>query len=283
MPLADQCACPDCCGGVQIRAYSMDHVETHVDENWAKANHVVQLLATMLARPEGSYVDAVHTLLPGGLHYVHVISLLRASNNVNFKEEPWQTSVTNNRGIVYHIWLYHFFGGADADLLVPPARAVTADLTKVSTNLRITSQRFRMTYEREVARLKKSRGSDDEVRRYRATPMPLSMLRKKQPRCRVVSPAASSLAPAATAELAPSTASLAPRQRSAVRSDDFDWSGELEHDRSRWGSTKRRRADIKMADSLAPPCAACPECKCRRFACVRVRVQLCPHGRYPRI
>ena len=87
-------------------------------ETWASEPYVQQLLAYMLAMPTADHSVAVATLLDGDdLRAAQAVSLLRASNRLDFSKQKWQASVSKNKGVAYHTWMYHFLGGAPAKLL----------------------------------------------------------------------------------------------------------------------------------------------------------------------
>ena len=121
-------------------------------ENWA--SDVEQLLGYMLAMPKADHAEAVAAVLDGDeLRAVHAVSLLRASNKLDFSKAKWRASVSRNKGVAYHTWLYHFLGRAGAKLRAPPA-STAADETRWSATLRAHALRDEADYKREVERLR---------------------------------------------------------------------------------------------------------------------------------
>ena len=85
--------------------------DQNYSENWARAHDVVNLLSYMLAFPHADHSTAVQEVLRDHLRAAHLISLTRATNSLDFKKTRWKGSVTKNKGVAFHIWLYHFLGG----------------------------------------------------------------------------------------------------------------------------------------------------------------------------
>ena len=85
-------------------------------EKWASRPDVEQLLAYMLAMPAADHNVEVAAVLNGGaLCTAQAISLFRMSSRLNFSRQQWKASVTKNKGVAYHTWLYHFLGGSSAN------------------------------------------------------------------------------------------------------------------------------------------------------------------------
>ena len=128
-------------------------------ETWASEPYVQQLLAYMLAMPTADHSVAVATLLDGDdLRAAQAVSLLRASNRLDFSKQKWQASVSKNKGVAYHTWMYHFLGGAPAKLLPPPTSTAASE-TRWSATLRVEAQRAEAAYKREVDRPRRA-GAD---------------------------------------------------------------------------------------------------------------------------
>ena len=85
-------------------------------EDWAKHPDVQELLRYMLAYPDADHSTAVQAVLRGELRTAQAIGLYRASKHFDRSNAKWKDARTGNRGAVYHIWLYHFLGGASAKL-----------------------------------------------------------------------------------------------------------------------------------------------------------------------
>ena len=81
-------------------------------ENWVRQPAVMNLMQLMLTYPEADHSSAVQGLLCGSFRLGHLIGLYRASRLLNKNKELWRNATTNNSGIAFHIWLYHFMGGA---------------------------------------------------------------------------------------------------------------------------------------------------------------------------
>ena len=134
-------------------------------ETWASEPDVDQLLAYMLAMPAADHSAAVAALLDGdNLRAAQDVSLLRVSNKIDFNKQKWRVSVTRNKGVAYHTWLYHFLGGAQAKLLPPPTSSVAAE-TRWSANLRGDALRAEAVYKREVDRLRHAGASGQQLLR----------------------------------------------------------------------------------------------------------------------
>ena len=169
-------------------------------EAWASTPELEQLLAYMLAMPTADHQAAVAAHLPGGhLCRAHQVALLRASSRLDFQKQKWRTSVSKNKGVAYHTWLYHFLGGSQAKLLPPPTLSVPSE-TRWSTNLRALALRAEVEYKREVERLR-HRGEDglQQLQALRCALVDSSILR---PRDRAAS-GGDPLPPAGSAAAAP--------------------------------------------------------------------------------
>ena len=90
-------------------------MEAH--EDWAKRPEVLELMRLMLAYPEADHSAAVCAVLDGTILLGHAVGLCRAAKQLNkCKSTKWHGATTTNGGVAYHIWLYHFLGGAGAKL-----------------------------------------------------------------------------------------------------------------------------------------------------------------------
>ena len=148
-------------------------------ERWAKDADVQELLAYMLAQPFADHSTAVRAVLTGELRHAHAAGLLRASSSLDFTKSKWRGSLTRNKGVAYHTWLYHFLGGAEAKLLPPPA-LTSAVATQWSSSLRRDALVFEADFKREVERIEKAIKRAADPSRYMAELLEL--------RCRVVDP-----------------------------------------------------------------------------------------------
>ena len=86
-------------------------------EEWAKHPDVLELLRFMLSYPEADHSIAVAAVLRGELCVAHAYGLYRASKH--FDAAKWSSTFTGNRGVAFHLWLYHFLGGANGMLRAP--------------------------------------------------------------------------------------------------------------------------------------------------------------------
>ena len=89
-------------------------MEAH--EDWAKRPEVLELMRLMLAYPEADHSAAVCAVLDGPILLGHAVGVCRAAKQLNKCKSKWHGATTTNGGVAYHIWLYHFLGGAGAKL-----------------------------------------------------------------------------------------------------------------------------------------------------------------------
>ena len=102
---------------------TMEARHTEPNENWAKQDAVQKLMKLMLDYPEADHSDAVQGLLSGSLMLGHAVGLFRASKHLKLKKKQ-RCGVEVNTGLAFHVWLYHFMGGANSKLC--PANEVGA-------------------------------------------------------------------------------------------------------------------------------------------------------------
>ena len=95
---------------------TMEARHTEPNENWAKqdAGQKQKLMKLMLDYPEADHSDAVQGLLSGSLMLGHAVGLFRALKHL--KKKQWCGVEVNNTGLAFHVWLYHFMGGANSKL-----------------------------------------------------------------------------------------------------------------------------------------------------------------------
>ena len=155
-------------------------------ENWAKQPAVMNLMQLMLTYPEADHSSAVQGLLCGSFRAFrlgHLIGLYRASRLLNKNKELWRNATTNNTGFAFHIWLYHFMGGAKAKLC-----AADAAFMQRTNSLRTYALREDEAYTSRLRALLKSRGravaaghctaqADSELAELRSCELPHSILR----------------------------------------------------------------------------------------------------------
>ena len=93
-------------------------------EKWASTPAVQRMLADMLAEPSADFHERVRAALGGGeLCAAHAIGLVRIASSAKDKlgKGRWESAVATSWQHAYHIWLYHFMGGAEAKLQPPSA------------------------------------------------------------------------------------------------------------------------------------------------------------------
>ena len=95
---------------------TMEAGDTEPHENWAKQLAVQKLMKLMLDYPEADHSDAVQGLLSGSLMLGHAVGLFRASKHLKKKHKQRCGVEVNNTGLAFHVWLYHFMGGANSKL-----------------------------------------------------------------------------------------------------------------------------------------------------------------------
>ena len=131
----------------------MEAVDMEPHENWVRQPAVMNLMQLMLTYPEADHSSAVQGLLCGSFRLGHLIGLYRASRLLNKNKELWRNATTNNSGIAFHIWLYHFMGGAKAKLC-----AADAAFMQRTNSLRTYALREDEAYSSRLRALLKSRG-----------------------------------------------------------------------------------------------------------------------------
>jgi uncharacterized protein YlxW (UPF0749 family) len=92
----------------------MEARHTEPSEDWAKQDAVQKLMKLMLDYPEADHSEAVQGLLSGSLMLGHAVGLFRALKHL--KKKQWCGVEVNNTGLAFHVWLYHFMGGANSKL-----------------------------------------------------------------------------------------------------------------------------------------------------------------------
>jgi hypothetical protein len=131
----------------------MTELQNPAHENWAKRDDVQQLLGYMLNQPFADHTAAVHAVLGGDLCVAHAVGLVRVSTGLDWTKANWKPSATRNKGVAYHVWLYHFLGGAPAKLRPPPT-CTTAEQTLWSCTLRRDALIHEKEFTRELKRIK---------------------------------------------------------------------------------------------------------------------------------
>ena len=106
---------------------TMEAGDTEPHENWAKQLAVQKLMKLMLDSPEADHSVAVQGLLSGSLMLGHAVGLFRALKHL--KKKQWCGVEVNNTGLAFHVWLYHFMGGANSKL--SPANAASAKVLRI--------------------------------------------------------------------------------------------------------------------------------------------------------
>ena len=96
---------------------------------WHKRPDVHELLAAMLRFPFADYtagIEAVRENVP--FTDGHAMGLVSLAATINFKKGArWKDSPLRNRGVVLHVWLWHFLDGKSKELRPPPATTTQAD------------------------------------------------------------------------------------------------------------------------------------------------------------
>lgn len=160
-----------------------------LDESWASSAEVQQLLAYMLYMPGADHSVGVRGVIPDGVvRSAHVIGLLRTLEKFNASLPKWNRSVHKGKGVVYHVWLYHFLGGQSANLRFAPAAAAAPQEKEWSGKLRERALNWRVDYDKETERLRKehsrahdSRSWGDVQQAHRCAPIDLNILRVATP------------------------------------------------------------------------------------------------------
>ena len=106
---------------------TMEAGDTEPHENWAKQLAVQKLMKLMLDSPEADHSVAVQGLLSRSLMLGHAVGLFRALKHL--KKKQWCGVEVNNTGLAFHVWLYHFMGGANSKL--SPANAASAKVLRI--------------------------------------------------------------------------------------------------------------------------------------------------------
>ena len=118
------------------------------------SEEIADLLAYMLAMPVADHRAQVHEVLGGQkLCQGHVVGLYRISKQLDWKGR-WKASSTKNKGVAFHIWLYHFSSEVRKPSCSRPlCRVQGADKAVLqSISLRLDSQRFDEFFRNEVKR-----------------------------------------------------------------------------------------------------------------------------------
>ena len=126
-------------------------VDMEVHERWAKHTEVQQLLQYMLDFPFLDHSEAVVAVLRGELRRAHAIGLFRESKHFKRKGK------CGSGVMAYHIWLYHFLGGARAKLRPPPTTG-DADALQWSATFYIEASRDEQKFAASTGSQRKARG-----------------------------------------------------------------------------------------------------------------------------
>ena len=124
-------------------------------ESWAQRSDVQQVLAKMLADPWADHQDDVRALLDGELRTAHAVGLWRASNSKQLKQREglWRGAHAGGSAFAYHVWLYHFLGGAETKLPAPAVDDPGREFTRVLHSEAKTND---AAYAKERSRLQKA-------------------------------------------------------------------------------------------------------------------------------
>ena len=114
----------------------------------ASFTSVQQLLQYMLVIPYADHRQAVRNILSVNMCCAHVMGLLTVADVLDkkLKMQAWKACTVRRKDVAFHVWLYHFSGGADGVLDPPPTLAANprsaqlrdaakADATKLQKKL----------------------------------------------------------------------------------------------------------------------------------------------------
>jgi hypothetical protein len=239
----------------------------------AQYTRPVPELTKVLNDPVGEHVEAkVDSICVGHAHFLFAV--LNAPTKKRASDD--HHLVVPHRGAACHTLLYHM---SNRNLLPPPTTRVQKG---VSSNF-YTSKRndwLPRSLATRDALAKRAADGDSSAQQqladFLAAPFDVDLLR---PRDAALAAKIAARTVGGGRRVQATTTKLA--SWSPINwKDDFDWSGgcgaEILRPKHRplvQFCDKRKRAECKIQGSLDEPCAACPECKCRLRACVRVRVQ----------